>query len=39
MLASLYKARADTLPGEAKQRTIFGVIVTFEHDIASEKRP
>ena len=32
MLASLYKARADTLPGEAKQRTIFGVIVTFEID-------
>ena len=31
MLASLYKARADTLPGEAKQWTIFGTqIVTFE---------
>ena len=24
MLASLYKARADTLPGEAKQWKIFG---------------
>ena len=31
MLASLYKARADTLPGEAKQWKIFGTkIVTFE---------
>ena len=31
MLASLYKARADTLPGEAKQWKIVGTsIVTFE---------
>ena len=45
MLALLYKARADTLPGEATQWKIFGtLIVTFENegsnlenDIASEK--
>ena len=31
MLAPLYKARADTLPGQAKQWNIFGTsIVTFE---------
>ena len=47
MLASLYKAGADTLPGEAKQWIIFDTkIVTseieeqnLENDIASEKRP
>ena len=47
MLSSFFKARADTLPGEAIQWQIFGTsIVTFEtevakieNNIASEKRP
>ena len=33
-LASLYKARADTLPGEAKQWKIFGMLIlTFEIEV------
>ena len=47
MLSSFFKARADTLPGEAKQWKIFGIsivtfeteVANFENDIASEKRP
>ena len=50
MPSSFFKARADTLPGKAKQWQIFGTsIVTFEtdmtdvakieKDIASEKLP
>ena len=47
MLSSFFKARADTLPGEAKQWRIFGTsvvtfeteVANFENDIASEKRP
>ena len=47
MLSSLFKARADTFPGEAKQLEIFGTsivtfeteVANFENDIASEKRP
>ena len=47
MLASLYKARADTLPGESKQwKKIWYVNCDFwdrrtnlENDIASEKQP
>ena len=47
MLASLYKARADTLPGEAKQWKKFRYVncdfwdrrANLENYIASEKRP
>ena len=47
MLSLFLKARADTIPGEDKQRKIFGTsIVTFETevahfqiDIAPAKRP
>ena len=36
MLSSFFKARADTLPGEAKQWKMFGyVIVTFETEVAN----
>ena len=47
MLPSLYKARADTLPGGSQTMEIFGMsivtfeteVANFENDIASEKRP
>ena len=46
MLSSFFKARADTLPGGAKQWKNFGTsivtfetdVANFENDIASEKR-